>query len=256
MRIVASIQARMGSSRFPGKVLSLLGGTPALEWQVERLRMSRTLDDVVVATTIEPQDDAIEEFCRNRGVRVFRGDEDDVLQRVTDLVTEYMVDIHVECFGDSPFVDPQVLDGLVRYFIEHKNEIDCASSAVETSFPPGMEVIVYSSDAIRKTNRLVGRRDLMREHAGFNITRFPQDLRVASITAPPHLAAPELFLELDEPLDLVVLDFVATEFLRRGEKHFTLGQILELSKEHPDVFALNRDLNRRWTALRNGSPSS
>lgn len=240
----------MGSSRFPGKVLSPLGGTPALEWQVERLRMSRLLDEVVVATTSEPQDDAIVEFCNARRICVFRGSEDDVLQRITDLLAEYMVDIHVECFGDSPFVDPQILDGIVGYFLKHREGLDCASSAFETTFPPGMEITVYSSDALKKANAWIGNHDSMREHVGHNLTRFPQAFSVASIKAPLHLTAPDLFLELDEPLDLVVLDFVATEFLRRGEKHFALGQILEMSKNFPEIFALNRDLIRRWAAFR------
>ena len=127
MKIVASIQARLGSTRLPGKVLKDINGKPMLLRHVERLRRSRLLDDVIVATTTNPHDDKIVEFCINNNIAFYRGSEDDVLDRISSMIEERGIDVHVECFGDSPLTDPHIVDEIIGYYLKYQANIDFVS---------------------------------------------------------------------------------------------------------------------------------
>ena len=116
MDIVASIQARMGSTRLPGKVLKDISGKPMLLWHVERLRRSRLIDNVIVATSTAEADDEIELFCKNHSILCFRGSENNVLNRIANLIRKYNIITHVEFCGDSPLIDPQIVDEFIGYF--------------------------------------------------------------------------------------------------------------------------------------------
>ena len=250
MNITASIQARLGSTRLPGKVLKDICGKPMLQWQVERLQRSRLLDTVIVATTTNPSDDVIETFCDERGIDCYRGSEEDVLERIATLVREREVDLHVECFGDSPLVDPQIVDEFIGYYFKFKDSVDYVSSALKTTYPPGLEVALYSGEVMLQTDAAVAVDDPLREHAGYNITRFPERFRLASLTAPSHYHFPDIYLEVDSAEDLEVMREVFGYFVERGQEHFTLSQILDMFRVFPEKFKQNSGVERRWKALR------
>src|SRR3989337_2516958 len=120
LRIIGSIQARMSSTRLPGKVLKEICGKPMLLRQVDRIRKSYLLDDIIVATTTSSHDDEIVELCKRHNVTCFRGSEDDVLNRIACLVQEFRADVHVEFFGDSPLTDAHIVDGLIGYYLKYR----------------------------------------------------------------------------------------------------------------------------------------
>ena len=115
--IVASIQARMGSTRLPGKVLADICGKPMLLWQVERIRKSRLIDEVVVATTTSSKDDQIEQFCIKNKISFYRGSEEDVLKRISSLIKDFKINLHLEFCGDTPLSDPQIIDEFIGYYL-------------------------------------------------------------------------------------------------------------------------------------------
>ena len=250
MNITASIQARLGSTRLPGKVLKDVCGKPMLQWQVERLQQSRLVDCVVIATTTNPADDLIHRFCHDHGIDCYRGSEDDVLGRISSLIRERGVDLHVECFGDSPLIDPQIVDEFIGYYLKFKESIDYVSSSLKTTYPPGLEVIVYPGEVMLLTDGSVAHDDPLREHAGYNITRFPKKFRLASLEAPSHYYFPNTYLEVDTKQDLEVMRKVIGFFSEKGISHFTLSQILEVVRLFPEEFNQNVDVVRRWKALR------
>jgi len=250
MNIVASIQARMGSKRLPGKVLENVCGKPMLLWQVERMRRSRVIDNVVVATSLSSIDDELESFCRKHQIDCYRGSEEDVLSRITALTTDLQVDIHVESFGDSPLIDPQIIDEFIAYYLKYKDIGDYFSSALKTTYPPGMEVSIYRSKTLLDVNRLVLPDDPLREHAGFNITRFPERFKLHSIVAPAWHFAPDVFLEVDVSEDLEVLREIVNYFVSRGEEYFSLREILSMLESRPELAKKNRNIERRWKILR------
>jgi spore coat polysaccharide biosynthesis protein SpsF len=250
MNITASIQARMGSSRLPGKVLKEICGKPMLLWLVERLRQSRLLDDVIVATSIEKQDDIIEQFCIQHKITCFRGSEEDVLNRIASLIRLHNVDIHVECYGDSPLIDPQIVDEFVGYYLKNRDTIDYASNAIKTSYPPGQEVVVYSGKILDELEKKLPDNDPLREHVGYNITRFQDDYRIASLEAPAHFFQPNVYLEVDTLEDFDVMSKIIKYFYDRGIEIASLAQILEFLEKYPEIALHNAKVTRRWKALR------
>jgi spore coat polysaccharide biosynthesis protein SpsF len=253
MRIVASIQARMGSSRLPGKVLKDICGKPLLLWHVERVKRSRLLDDVIVATTTSEKDDEIEAFCEQHAILCYRGSEDDVLNRISSLIRGHQIDVHVEFCGDSPLTDPQIIDEFVGYYLKYQHSYDYVSSAIKTTYPPGQEVIVYRGGVLSELDQSLSTDDPMREHVGYNITRFPDRYRLASLEAPDWFYEPEAYLEVDTLTDLEMMRKLISHFAEQGVEHFTLSQILELLRKQPEIMQLNSTEERRWKSLREDS---
>jgi spore coat polysaccharide biosynthesis protein SpsF len=250
MNITASIQARLGSSRLPGKVLSDICGKPMLLWQVDRLKRSRLVDRVVVATSTNPLDNEIEAFCKHHRIDCYRGSENDVLGRVASLVRDLKVELHVECYGDSPLIDPQIVDEFIGYYFKWHGQFDYLSSAIKTTYPPGLEVTLYAGDVLVKTDNLVTLDDPMREHVGYNITRFPEEFRQCSLEAPPWFQQPHIYLEVDTLEDLEFMRSVVGYFVNRVQSHFALSEILAMLRDHPDLPKENETVERRWKALR------
>lgn len=133
----------MGPERLPGKVLRHAGGQPVLLALIERLRRSKRINDVVIATSTSNQDDAIVEFAKSVGCTVTRGDEHDVLSRVVQTLKELEVDLHVECFGDSPLVAPELVDEFIEYFLHSQERADLVSPARLPGVPIGTEFNIY-----------------------------------------------------------------------------------------------------------------
>ena len=142
MKIGAIIQARMGSTRLPGKVLLDIGGKSMLERTIRRVQLAKSLTDVVVATSTEHADDAIEAECRRLGVDVFRGSEDDVLDRYYRAALSFGLDVIVRITADCPLIDPEVIDFVITRYLDVKP--DYASNIIERTYPRGLDTEVFS----------------------------------------------------------------------------------------------------------------
>jgi len=241
----------MGSKRLPGKVLRTVGGLPMLQLQIERLKLSRLVDEIVVATTTSASDDPVEALCKKLGISCWRGAEFDVLSRVAELVHNHDAKIHVECFGDSPFVDPQLVDEFVGFILKNLHSFDFVSNTLSTTYPPGLEVVVYRGETLIETNLMVAADDPLREHVGYNITRFPDIFRLKSLEAPPHFHWPNFSLEVDTIEDFEVISRVVEHFKKTGASYFSLSEIIAFMNEHPEVALHNQHVHRRWKKLRN-----
>jgi len=250
MNIIASIQARMGSTRLPGKVLKNICGKPMLLWQVERIKKSRLIDDVIIATTTNSKDDEIVRFCKKYRIDCYRGSEDDVLNRVASLIRERKIDLHAEFYGDSPLPDPQLIDEFIGYYLKYNPKYDYVSNSIETTYPPGQEIVLYRGDVLIELDGLLDSNDLLREHVAYNITRFPDKYKLASLKAPEWYNQPEAYLEVDTVKDLEMIRQLVSYFMRIEQDHFTLSQILELLRKQPEIMDINSSEERRWKELR------
>ena len=163
MKTVAIIQARMGSTRLPGKVLMDLSGRPMLAQQLARLKRCTRLDELVVATTTHGRDDPVEAFARADGVRCFRGSEDDVLSRYVGAAAEARADAVVRITADCPLIDPEVTDQVVRDLVDHSSACDYATNTMERTYPAGLDVEVFFIDVLHRIDRL-SKRPEEREH--------------------------------------------------------------------------------------------
>lgn len=159
--IVAVIQARMTSTRLPGKVLAEIGGRPALQLMLERLSACRRLDRIVVATTVNATDDAVVALCRQLGVASFRGDETDVLSRMLAAADAQGAESIVRLTADCPIIDPAVVDEVVALF--HAGDYDYASNARLRTYPDGLDVEVMRRAALARAN-VEARHPSLREH--------------------------------------------------------------------------------------------
>ena len=251
MKIAASIQARMMSTRLPGKVLAELGGKPMLLFQIERLMTSNMIDDVIVATSTNPADDAIADLCIAEGIKCFRGDENDVLGRVAAAVHYFNIDVHVECFGDSPLVDPALIDEMVTTMISSETPVDIVTNCHKSTYPAGMEAYIYKANCLHEVNDEISKNDKFREHCGFNLLRHRDRYFLLEIEAPQDRYFPELFLEVDELKDLETLRLVHETFIKLKLPEYRLDDIIALAHKKPEIFSGNKDVHRRWKDVRN-----
>ena len=141
MKIVATIEARMGSTRLPQKVMRPIMGRPMLDLMIERVKRAKLLNEIVIATSINEKDKVLEDLAKRTGVRCFRGSEDDVLDRVLNAAKSVNADIIVELWGDTPLIDPTIIDDAIEYFLD--NQYDLVSTCLDKTFPWGMSLLVF-----------------------------------------------------------------------------------------------------------------
>lgn len=148
-KVLAIMQARMSSTRLPGKVLMELNGAPMLAYELKRLQRAKTIDKIVVATSTNPEDDAIEEFCKSFGVDCFRGSLDDVLARYAECAKGYPdYDVILRVTADCPLIDPVLIDEVVALFLA--GDYDYASTVPlgKETYPDGMDAEVFTKEAL------------------------------------------------------------------------------------------------------------
>ncbi|MBF0244136.1 MAG: glycosyltransferase family protein [Planctomycetes bacterium] len=245
MRIVATVQARMSSERLPGKVLIPINGRCILERQLERIKRSRLIDEVVVATTTNPADGAIVELCNKMGVKIFRGSEEDVLGRIAATLKAFAVELHVEMIGDSPFSDPHIIDEVIGYYLKHQGELDYVSNGTKLTYPSGMEVNVYPARVLLEVESQIAREDPLREHVDVHLNKNPC-LRKVCLEAPERYRRQGIFLEVDTEKDFEMVSRLFKHFDDAGKAHFSLAQILDVLDAYPEIIAINQKEERRW----------
>ena len=198
MKIVATIEARMTSTRLPGKVLLNAAGKPMLEHLVKRLRAVPSLDEIVLATTGNATDNILEEFSKQIGLACYRGSEDDVMARVIGAAQSAFADVVVEITGDCPIIDPQIVEQTIQMFKAH--QADYVSNALVRSFPDGMDTQVFYLETLQRSAAMTDD-SLDHEHVTLHIRNHPELFSHVHLVSPPEIHWPELGLKLDEPTD-------------------------------------------------------
>ena len=238
----------MGSSRLPGKVMKPIVGKPMLALQIERIKRSILIDEVIIATSVESRDDPIEQLARETGVSCFRGSEHDVLSRVVGALKAVQADINVEFMGDSPIPDPMLVDSMVGYYLKNADRYDYLTNALKTTYPPGTEVYVYPASVLYDAESGAADPEL-REHVGPHIYQHPERYRICNLEAPPWFHYPELYLEVDTPEDLRVMSAIFEHFYPENPG-FGLAQVIDFMNAHPELASLNSQVERRWKVFR------
>lgn len=240
-KIVATIEARMTSSRLPGKVLLPIGGMPVLEMMINRLKRSRYLDGICIATTTNKNDDPVEELGRRLEVDVFRGSESDVLGRVVGAAQSVGADIVVEAMADSPFVDPELVDRGIEEFFTH--DVDYAANCIKDTYAVGFEVQVFPVKVLAETATLTD--DIVdRTHVTYYIYKHPEKYQVYNWEAPQELVAPKFRMTLDEESDYRAICTVA-EALLPEHPNFTVADVTNYLRAHPEVVAINNNVRQK-----------
>ena len=240
--IVAVIEARMSSTRLPGKVLAEVEGRPMLELMIERVRRAPSLDGIVIATTENDADQPIVDFAERLGVGCWRGSEDDVMRRVLDAATAYDADVIVELTGDCPVIDPAIIEATIAAF--QASDAVYAANDLERTWPIGMNVEVFTTAALRDAEQRTSDAE-EREHVSPYIYRRPERYPQINITAPADETRPDLRLTLDTPEDLIVLRAIF-EALGTDPADFSLRDVLAFLDDNPQIAAVNADVVHRY----------
>jgi spore coat polysaccharide biosynthesis protein SpsF len=242
MRIAGIVQARMGSSRLPGKVLKPVLGAPLLARMLERVRASSALDEVVVATTSLPQDQPIVALCRELGVPVYTGHPTDLLDRHLQAGRAAGADAVAKIPSDCPLIDPQVIDRVVLRFREAAGAFDYVGNLHPATYPDGNDVEVLPLAVLELAHR-EARRPHEREHTTPFVWDQPQRFRLHNVTWETGLDySMSHRFTIDYPEDLAFIQAVFEALHRPGEAPFTLAEIVALCEREPRLYTLNRHL--------------
>lgn len=200
VNIVIIVQARMGSTRLPGKIIKEVLGTPLLIHQYRRLSASVLANEIVIATTENTNDIEIENLCNQYSIPSFRGSENDVLKRYYDAAKYFKADVIVRVNSDCPLIDPKVVDYVISSFLSSKDKVDYASNILEETYPLGMHVEVFSKQALE--NAFLMAKDIdEREHVTPFIYRNPSLFKLLSIRNDRDLSNHRWTIDYEEDLE-------------------------------------------------------
>jgi spore coat polysaccharide biosynthesis protein SpsF len=232
MKIATIVQARMGSTRLPGKVMLDLGGMTVLARVVERLRRARLIGELVIATTADPADDAIVRECESLGVQTFRGAEKDVLDRYYQAALHFNAEAVVRITSDCPLIDPEITDNVIRVFLERRP--DYASNALQRTYPRGLDTEAVAFAALERTWRLADR-SYQRSHVTAYIYENPGQFKIIPVTGEADYSWQRW--TVDTPEDL---KFIRSVYECLGSKgDFGWRDVLALMDRRPELLEIN-----------------
>ena len=238
MKVVAIVQARMGSTRFPNKVMREIEGTPMIGLLLERLARARRVDEIVLATSDATRNDPLSDYVASLGHRVFRGSEADVLDRYYRAAREAKADIVVRVTGDCPLIDPGVVDHVIGRFIE--SGCDYVSNTLTPTFPDGLDTEVFTFRALEEAQTRATK-PFDREHVTPFLKEAPGYRRENVV----NVETPDLSAErwtVDEPADFVVAQNVFRYFHPRRD--FTWLDVWAMRRDHVESFMANQGIAR------------
>ncbi|PIF03805.1 MAG: hypothetical protein CSA86_04690 [Arcobacter sp.] len=238
-KIVASIEARMTSSRLPGKVLKKINNIPSLELMINRVKRSKKLDEIIIATTTNKEDDSIIKWCKTNKIKYYRGSEDNVYKRVLNTHIVNNSDIIVELTGDCPLLDPMLIDQAIECYLN--NDYEYVSNCIEETYPLGMAVEVFSLEALKTIadNRKLNNTD--KEHVSpFFYTS--NQYKTYNIVAPKNLFYPELSVTLDTIEDFKIIEKIDNYF---DNDDYKIKDIIAVAKKNPQWLLINKDIHRK-----------
>lgn len=247
MKTGAVVQARTSSTRLPYKVLKELpcgSGVTVLEQVIRRLKKSKKLDEVIVATTVDKADEKIVELSKKENVKWFKGSIDDVLERYYLAASENDLDVIVRVTSDCPCIDPEIVDFLIEEHI--RAGADYTSNCLVRTYPHGLDVEVLSFAALAQAHR-EAKNSFEREHVCPYIYRTkPREFKIQLLKAPENLTAPEIRITLDTQEDYALLCAVF-DFLYASDHLFAAGDIIRLFEKKPWLKLINQKVLQKKT---------
>ena len=237
MNIVAIIQARMSSTRLPGKVLRVIGTEAMLDLVVKRARRASLVTQVVVATTTEAEDDVLASYCKSSGVPYFQGSLLDVLDRYYEAAKEFKADAIVRITSDCPLIDGGIVDKVVQAFIEGKP--DYASNSLTRTYPRGLDTEVFTWHALEKA-WLEARKSYQREHVTPYIYENPSLFKLLPVSAEKDYS--QYRWTVDTPEDL---DFMRAVSEKLNLAEATWEQVLRLLEQEPALAMINSHIEQK-----------
>lgn len=236
--IIAIVQARIGSSRLSAKILKTLYDKSLLEHIVERIKASRKINTIVIATTLADSDDIVCEISRKIGVNFFRGSEDNVLDRFFHAARTYQADIVVRCTADDPFKDPVIIDKAIELLLEGK--YDYCSNTIEPTYPEGLDIEVFTMSVLEQAYH-EARLNSEKEHVTPYIWKNPQLFKIHNFKNDMDLSALRWTIDYENDHTF------AKEIYKRlypTKKIFLMNDILDILAKEPAIGKINNNITR------------
>lgn len=234
----AIIQARMGSTRLPGKMLMDIVGKPVIQHVCERLKKAKMIDEIWLATANDKINDRLAKWAFKNKIPCFRGSENDVLDRYYQTALKADADVVVRITGDCPLLDFMIVDRIIREF--KKGDYDYVCNTLPPTYPDGLDVEVFSFSALKKAWKEAKLKS-EREHVTIYIKKHPELFKIKNISNEADLSHYRWTLDTKEDLDLIRL--IAGECQKKKE-FCGLKEILKITNEHPDWLKINQHYQR------------
>lgn len=240
----AIVQARMGSTRLPGKIMKDLSGKPVLWHVVDRLKHSKKIDKVIIATTVLAEDDKVENFCEENNIPFFRGSVEDVLSRYYYTAQKFSCKNIIRITSDCPVIDPEIIDKMIDLFDNENSgevKIDYLSNSLERTFPRGLDAEIFTFDVLEKTFNSATEK-YEKEHVTPYIYKHPALFKLKNYSNDKDYS--NLRWTLDTPQDLQLIREIYN-VLYKGNKIFLFKEILELVKKNPKLKEINNSIKQK-----------
>jgi spore coat polysaccharide biosynthesis protein SpsF len=239
MKTVIIVQARMTSTRLPGKVLKEVLGKPLLEYQIERMQQIKTADEIVIATTVNATDEPIVDLCRRLGVAYYRGSEEDVLARYYGAATDYKADIVVRITADCPVIDPEVSNETIRYYLNNLPKYDYVSI---DGYPRGLDTEVFSYKVLAEAYRQASEKPEREHVTSFFYRSHPERYRIQRLKNPQQLEYHRW--TVDTPADFELISRII-ENIYQVKKDFNYADILDILTKNPGWIKINAEVKQK-----------
>jgi len=241
MKVVCIMQARVGSSRLPGKVLKDICGKTVLEHDINRLKLVPNIDEIVIATTVQKQDDKIVDEANRLGVKYFRGSEEDVLSRYYFAAKENNADIVIRVTSDCPCLDYNIINDMVNIFIEKNHKIDYMNNTLDRTYPRGYDVEIFSYNVLENAFKNA-KRAYEREHVTPYLYDLNNKFRILSYKNSKDYSKYRVTLDTKE--DFQVIDAIYSAlFNKKG--YFLLQDVIEFLDKNPQIEKINKEIEQK-----------
>lgn len=231
--ILAILQARMSSSRLPGKVSKNILGKPMLVRQIERLSKSKLIDKIIVATSIEASDNELETFCKDNNIECFRGNLNNVLDRYYQCAKQFNPQHIIRLTGDCPVTDPQIIDKIIELHLEENN--DYTSNTIIRTFPKGLDAEIFKYSSLEKAYN-EAKTDFEKEHVTVYFYQHPELFKLGCFKNDIDLSNLRLTVDYPEDFELITKIY---ESLYTNKPNFTLNDIIELLNQNQTLKLIN-----------------
>ncbi|EKS4342911.1 glycosyltransferase family protein [Clostridium botulinum] len=239
MKVVCIVQARVGSTRLPGKVLKKICGKTVLEHDIDRLRRVKNIDEIVIATTTLEKDNEIVKECEILDVKYFRGAEDDVLSRYYYAAKENDADIVVRVTSDCPLIDPEVSENIIQCYIDNKSKYDYISNTIDRTYPRGLDTEVFGFKVLEMAfKEAVSLRD--KEHVTPYIWNNPQIFKLAQYKNRKDYSHLRWTLDTEEDFELI--NKIYNLLYPSMNSKFKFTNILNIYRDYPELYEINKEI--------------
>lgn len=242
MNTVCVIQARIGSTRLPGKVLKKICGKTILEHDIDRLKRVKNIDEIVIATTILEKDNLIVKEAKRLGIKYFRGSEENVLSRYYYAAKENNAEAIVRVTSDCPLIDSEITGSIIQYYVDNIDKYDYVSNTIKRTYPRGLDTEVFSFAALEKAfNEAILDRD--REHVTPYIWDNSDIFKLGYLTNDVDYA--DLRWTLDTKEDFELINRIYGYLYEEKGNDFNMNEILYLYKKHPELKKINENIEQK-----------